>query len=110
MAVPQSCSALGRPTLRRAVVVGGFLAAAGCAAVAGSPGGQSPPTRPGSRPPAVAVRQVFFDPKDASTPDSRAVLAGPSQVAAYVRWLERRPVPGRASPRLVAALQRHRFD
>ena len=60
--------------------------------------------------PVITVRQVFFDPQDLFTPDSRAVLARPADVTSYLRWLRAGPVPGRASERLVTALQQYRFD
>jgi hypothetical protein len=108
----------GRTLPRRAVpaavlgcLVLGCLST-GCGAAAapgGTPGGAPAPsgTGPGTGP-AAGASQVFFDPADLATPDSRAVLAGPPQVAGYLRWLGSGPRP--ASPRLVAALRQYRFD
>jgi hypothetical protein len=79
------------------------------AAVAAGTGCGPTAAVPGSQPPAHA-RQVYFDPQDLFTPDSRAVLARPSDVSSYVRWLRTRPAPGHAPERLIAALLGYRFD
>src|SRR5262249_19042364 len=118
------------------LVAGCLLAAAACATPPGSPdrggttssgpasGGDpsSGPTSggptsggptsggPASGEPVGGARQVFFDPQDLSTPDTRAVLRTREDVAAYLRWLRTHPAPGLASPRLVAALAGERLD
>jgi len=53
---------------------------------------------------------VFFDPQDLATPDTRTVLRSREDVAAYLSWLRTHPAPGRASARLVAALQAEQVD
>jgi hypothetical protein len=106
--------------LRLILVAGCLLAAAGCAAPPGSPapggttsGGPASggPASGGSTSggPAGGARQVFFDPQDLSTPDTRTVLRTREDVAAYLRWLRTHPAPGLASRRLGAALARERL-
>lgn len=65
------------------------------------PPGTSAPHLPA--PPAQA-RQVYFDPSDLRTPEFGVLLTDPAQVTKFVSWLNTKPRPGMASPRLIAAL------
>jgi hypothetical protein len=92
---------------RRTVIATACLAAAvvGTATGCGSTPASDAPGGTGQQP--VTTRQVFFDPQDLATPETRAVLAQPSEVASFVSWLQKQPVAARASAKLVDALRNH---
>src|SRR5882724_9035270 len=87
-----------------AAVAAALLGLPGCAAQ-GAGNNPQPPASTGSTPTAGptstgptstggAPRQVYFDPQDLRTPQARAVLREPGEVARFVAWLNATPRPG----------------